>query len=405
MVSYRTEILTSWVGSEPSSRALAQLLGMTTPTTLRDIVNRLRQVETIDLPSDINTPDDAAIRGHVSMKLQSNGHFVFSGYVKATAIASYHFGLQAWVDAAGSSPVAATQSGRVFGDDSPGPDTYSWNEPGDNAGIKAAWRTLRAGPVLHLRFKADISGLLGAAVDVLEFAIKGIAMNAVLGPAGWYLLIGNELAGASNDLASPDIDAGILVGAGVLLVVGPFGLIPAVAAGAATVAIADVKHHSMKADEIAFARRVFADSLPYDRLVLTNMQRPDNGAKFTWPGVGNKILVNLGPAYDNPIEYADPTTSYPQKGQVFIHELTHAWQIFNLGLPRVICHLSTTYTYADDPTWATRAFSSFNDEQQATIVDNWYANHRNDAGWPNSAGALADPAFHFIRDNIWPGLG
>src|SRR5262245_8045708 len=403
MVSYRTEILTSWVDSEPSSRSLAALLGMTTPTTLRDIVNRLRQVETLERASDINTPDDAAIRGHVSMKLQSNGHFVFSGNVKATAIASYHFGLQAWIDAGGGSPVAATRSGRVFGDDTPGPDTYSWNEPGDNPGIKASWRALRAKPVLHFRFKADMSGVLGAAVDVLKFAVTGIAMSAVLGPAGWYLLVGNEMAGASDDLASLDITAGILVGAGVLLVMGPFGLIPAVVAGAATIAIADVKHHTMKANEIDFARKVFGDSLPYDRIVLTNMQRPDD-RKFTWPGVGNKILVNLGPGYDNPTEYPNPP-DYPEKGQTFIHELTHAWQIANLGLPRVICNLSEDYDYADDPTWPTRAFSGFNNEEQASIVDQWYGRHLNDVGWPNSAEALADPAVHFIRDNIWPGLG
>jgi hypothetical protein len=400
MVSYRTEINQSWVRTEPSSRALAQLLGMTTPTTLRDIVNRLRVVETIFLEADIHTPDSAPIRGYASMTLKSDGNYVFSGWVKATGVPSYHFGLQAWVDALGSLPVASTRSGRVFGYDTPGPDTYNWSEPGNNGGIKESWRSLRAAPVLHISFKADISGVLGGALDVLKFAVKGIAASAVLGPAGWYVLIGNELAGASNDLASPDITAGILVGAGVLLIVGPFGLVPAVVAGAATVAIADVKHHTMKPEEVAFARKVYGDSLPYDDIILTNLQRPD-GRKFAWPGVGNKILVNLGPtAYQNPLTYTD--SLYPGQGRTFIHELAHAWQIANLGLVRVVCNLSEDYTYTDDPTWSTRGFASFNNEEQASIVDDWFARHAADL---NSLAALGDPAFHFIRDNIRAGVG
>jgi len=398
MLSYRKEIKDSWVRSEPSSRSLAALLGMATPTTLRDIVDRLHFVETIVRESDINTDDDAAIRGHVRMELHSNGTFRFSGRMEATGAAAYHFGLQAWVDGGGSPPIAATRSGRVFGSLEPGPDTYNWNEPGNNAGLVDAWRALRSGPVLHWHFKAELSGWLGGAVDVLEFAVKGIAASAVLGPAGWYVLIGNELAGASDDLASPDITAAILVGAGVLLIVGPFGLVPAVVAGAATAAIADVKHKKLEPAHIDFARRVFGDSLPYDDIILTNLQRPD-GRKFTTPAVGNKILVNLGPtAYENPLGYTEG--GYPAMGQVFIHELVHAWQIYNLGLVHVLCNLSEDYTYNDDPTWSTRAFGGFNNEEQAHIVDDWFEAHSADL---LSFAALSDPAYHFIVNNIWPG--
>jgi hypothetical protein len=49
------------------------------------------------------------------------------------------------------------------------------------------------------------------------------------------------------------------------------------------------------------------------------------------------------------------------------------------------------------PTWSTRGFASFNDEEQASIVDDWFACHAD----LNSLAALGDPALH-IRDNIRP---
>ena len=86
MLSYRKEIKDSWVRSEPSSRSLAALLGMTTPTTLRDIVDRLHFVETIVRESNIDTDDDAAISGYVKMELHSDGTFRFSGHMMSSLL-------------------------------------------------------------------------------------------------------------------------------------------------------------------------------------------------------------------------------------------------------------------------------------------------------------------------------
>ncbi len=43
MIDYRAEIVHSWVRSAPSARDLAALLGLSTPVTLREIVDRLRR--------------------------------------------------------------------------------------------------------------------------------------------------------------------------------------------------------------------------------------------------------------------------------------------------------------------------------------------------------------------------
>jgi hypothetical protein len=55
----------------------------------------------------------------------------------------------------------------------------------------------------------------------------------------------------------------------------------------------------------------------------------DDGA-FTMPNVFGSGIVNLGPAYEDPIRYTNG--NYPQLGQLLIHELTHAWQTLCLGV-------------------------------------------------------------------------
>ncbi|MCC6317464.1 MAG: hypothetical protein IT361_07180 [Gemmatimonadaceae bacterium] len=408
MVNYRQEIVRSWVKAEPSARSLAGLLGMATPVTLRAIVTRLHQVETVSVGTAVHTDDSAPINGHVAFELRSNGTYVFTGHMRATGFPSYHFGMQAWVVSGDGTVVAAQERGRVFGTDTPGPRQKDWSQAGVNAGLTEHWRSLRSGAGIGRRLDANITGVLGGAVDVLTFAVKGIVANVFLGPYGWVVLIGNELAGMDAQLASPDILAGILVGGATLLVVGPFGLVPAIVAGAATVAVANVKHRAMHPSERAFADRVFKGRIDYDRVVITNLTH-SNGRKFTIPSIGNSILVNMGDeAFDNPTTYQGAAnSSYPEPGSVFIHELTHAWQISHGSIVDMICGLSSNYTYFSgsnrlmDTAWPRRSWGGFNNEQQAAIVDDWYGAHvANLDGFD----ALNDPAFHFIRDNIRAGI-
>lgn len=402
MISYREEIVQSWVRSAHSSRALAALLGMDTPVSLRDIVGRLRKVETVSLSRPINTDDDAPIRGHVAMELKSNGDYIFSGHMKATGFPSYHFAVQAFVGSADGTVIAAQQIGRVFGTDTPGPDERNWSEPGHNDGIVEGWRVLRTSPPLGFKFQAEIDGVLGAAIDVLKFAVSGIIANVFLGPYGWYVMIGDELIHMDTQLASPDILAGILVGGGVFLIVGPYGLIPAIVLGAGTAVLADVRHRSLRPDEKDFARKVFGNKIRYDDIVVTNLLGTHNN-KFTIPTVGNKILMGLGPAFDEPTTWSDlKLREYKEPGSVFVHELTHAWQICNTSLVRVICNTSNTYDYTSDSNWASRSWRSFNSEQQAHIIEDWYGRNYTALG---STAALRDHAYRFVRDNILPGVG
>jgi hypothetical protein len=63
--------------------------------------------------------------------------------------------------------------------------------------------------------------------------------------------------------------------------------------------------------------------------------------------------------------------------------------------------MNETYDYrTGDANWGDRSWTSFSNEQQAHIVDDWYGSF---VGRLNSVDAQRDPAFRFIRDNIRAG--
>jgi hypothetical protein len=214
------------------------------------------------------------------------------------------------------------------------------------------------------------------------------------------------------------------VAGGLLFILGPYGVIPAAVGGLATAALSDVEHRPIHPDEIAFADRVFANKIDYADVVLTNMSHA-NGRKYTIPSVGGRILVNLDDAYDAPMSYPNDVvgrgdTHYPQPGSVFIHELTHAWQITHKSAGALICGLSTSYEYESDANWPRGPWNAFDNEQQAHIVDDWYGNWRYNHKRPaevyqidahgvpvtdlGGAESVRHPAFHFIDENIRRGL-
>jgi hypothetical protein len=170
----------------------------------------------------------------------------------------------------------------------------------------------------------------------------------------------------------------------------------------------------MTDEEFAFADRVFRGTLPRKRIVLTNLlglgRRP-----FTMPTVGDAILVNLGAGFDDPIRYTgygDADNPKRQKsGQLLIHELTHAWQIATTTfLPGMICGgvLNQATTIGGDMSVykygpAGPPFRDFNLEQQASIVDDWFAG-TDPQSFPPLTESDENPYFRYVRDNIRTGV-
>lgn len=169
----------------------------------------------------------------------------------------------------------------------------------------------------------------------------------------------------------------------------------------------------MNTAEYAIVSRVFSDTLPWRyRIIVTNGAGLDN-RPFTIPtsllttlgatvaaGFAGAIagyltsfinlayLVNVGSAY------ADMSRGYQN---LLVHETTHVWQgkNSNLSLTYVFsscisqCIRGTgAYNYTAGSSW-----SSYNVEQQASIVEDWFA-----SGEPES-GSL----WGYVRDHVRTG--
>lgn len=192
--------------------------------------------------------------------------------------------------------------------------------------------------------------------------------------------------------------AGIVVAGGSLLVAGPGFAIPAFVAGSAA-ANALIKHRSLSADEYAFATTVFGNSLPArERIVLTNIERPD-GRKFTCPSPVGEVFVNLGDAFDDPMQ---STAAYPARGKLLIHELAHVWQIHHASfLPGLICEgIANGLTGAPyEPGGSGHPWKDYNLEQQATIVDEWFAPSPRGPSFPYAQRG-EHPFYRYIVEDI-----
>jgi hypothetical protein len=169
-----------------------------------------------------------------------------------------------------------------------------------------------------------------------------------------------------------------------------------------------IDSHPLAQAEIDLASKVFGNTIPYNKVILTDLGGL-SGRGFTAPGVDGKIYCNLGSAYANPL--GSHPQGYPAEGQLLIHELTHAWQIAHAGfLPGFVCSAIVTqanYTFGDNvyqygpagPPWW-----SFNPEQQAAIVDQWFG--EKDGGNTNQANypprdQKSNPYYRYIRNNIF----
>jgi hypothetical protein len=146
------------------------------------------------------------------------------------------------------------------------------------------------------------------------------------------------------------------------------------------------------------ARKVFRETLPYGAIWISNGlgfdQRPYTIPHPTRLG---SYVIHFGPdGFANAL--GDPTVAGIRPTEVtFIHELAHVWQGHNSRFPPwyvfdSVWHQASqggsAYAYTPGQNW-----SSYNCEQQAKIVGDWWN--------PRIGGANPrDPRFPYVRDNI-----
>jgi hypothetical protein len=369
----------------------------------------------------VTTPAGTALGGHVELTLSNDGSGRFKGEMYATALASYKFNVRVLIrSASGASACLTQKAGEVHGTFDPGHTTFDWDEPVGKGYSADDWNTVKNG-VMATSKSYEMSGVLGTlvdvAIDVVEFVAADVVLSPVPGGAALASLVffGTDLQDLTDvHLAGPGGVVGLIAAGGALCLLGPFAIIPAYIGGVLLTDELLFKSRSMTAAEVAFAGTVFGDTLPIDKILLTNINGPDN-KHFTVPNVDGTILVNLGDdptwgAYNDPVNHADPKgKSYDFPGQVFIHELTHAWQIahsswtYDVFWKAAKAKLQGQSAYDYGP--PTRRWEDWGLEQAASIVDEWFAGDSKDApsnffNKPRTAHDPEDPYFHYISDNI-----
>jgi hypothetical protein len=411
MKSLRQAIRKSWLpGMQVIRGDLASSLGLSIPLSLTELTRLFDQPEVRALQADLNAVD---LHGGVEFIMRSDGTYTFRGHLRATGLPSFAYKVQASVRCVDGLVIVIEASGHVFGFDTPGDGERSWNENDTSKAIGDHWSALRLGPRLETDLQKNLSGVTGALVDVAETVIETYVAAQFSGVVGAVIVLGGELSAATGvTIPNPHILAGVTVGSAVLLLFGPSAIIPALVAGAATALLTDIQFRPMKEGEIALASKVFGDTLPIDRILLTNLYNPTNNDKgflareFTVPGIADgKILVNMGKNFEHTLEpdvqQSVRGASYQASGQVLIHELTHAWQIHHSTfIPGLLCKslASANYTYDKAKVREHASWSrSFDLEGQAAIIDSWFGAYRDKL---DQFDAINDDRFFYVSQNI-----
>jgi hypothetical protein len=369
------------------------------------------------LHADITTPSGTALGGQVDVTLFSDGRYSFNVHMHDSGWDPYTFRVRCAVQSPGGLTLLFQTSGHTDGTGS-NPlghvnREFDHNENGRNPLIQLYWGDLRTAS-MSVSKSYDDAGVLHAIEDIAKDLLVFLIADVTFG-AGLALVIAAsaEIANALDaSFVGPGGLVGVVVAGGVIWVFGPSAIIAAVVAGVAAGAITDalIKHRQITAEEYRFASTVFGNTLPPpERIYLTNLSH-GGGRLYTWPNLDGSVVVNLNDAFDDPMHY-NRNRNYPTNGQVFIHELAHAWQIRTKRfIPGLICKGASqtgSYQFGSQFSSVGKAWDDFGLEQQASIVDSWFGNYAR--GWSSiedviaklaTPAAIHDAYFGFIANHI-----
>jgi hypothetical protein len=386
-----------------------QKLGMNAPISARGLSQELNDFPTSKTFSQqVVTPEGTPLGGSVTLVVNIDGTYTVEFIMHSSSIlAAFDFQLRAYLSGSNLPSFFFYHAGHV----SPKGTDDTHPEPGTNPLISMYWKQIVEGGNFSVAHDYSWSGAAGTVASLVDDLIDlgaatvGTALGVVIGMTSEALSWLGANLGPGGTIG---VIAGVLVfavGSVAGLGVGQ-ALMLATVAGAATAAIANtlIRYRPMTGPEIDLARKVFGDHIPYDKVQFTNLAGI-GGRAFTAPGVDGKTYCNLGVGLDHTLDPAG-AGSYHNLGELMIHELTHAWQIaHNSFIPGFMCSgivNQTNYTMGDDvyaygpagPAW-----SSFNLEQQASIVNNWFAGDGNSRPW-GATNTQTNPYAAYIKNNI-----
>lgn len=235
---------------------VAAFMGMDQPTSIRDLLGRINRLPpSMTLTQPVVT--GAALGGTVTLTIDRDGGYTFSGSMRATGFPSFQYTVLASVRSDAGVTIATRHTGRVYGTDTPGNREDRWSQTGTDAGLAKLLRNtwpLTSHGTLTVTYSEELAGTLGTAVDILKALAEFVVGAATLGSSvACCLLIGSELHDAGINLPGLGGIVGLTIVAGAVFIYGPFAVVPATIAAAAAGAIVDsmVKIRSLDTGETA----------------------------------------------------------------------------------------------------------------------------------------------------------
>jgi hypothetical protein len=138
------------------------------------------------------------------------------------------------------------------------------------------------------------------------------------------------------------------------------------------------RYRTISSEEYAYVNNIIfnGDLPPPDQIIITNLHLNFSDRATVLPSSTGLYFMHLGYGYDNPLAYVRPNFS-DVPGQVFMHEMTHVWQLLNtIDLEYYINVISGNYDYFPFQNW-----NNYNFEQQASVVENCYNRMRSISGF------------------------
>lgn len=358
----------------------------------------------------------AALGGWYSLTVNPDGTARWQGHAHDSGADGYDFALSVVLRAPGSGLcVAFMHHGHVGGTFTSGSRDDDWDETSTLSGkTRDAFDDLaRADHVdSHIDYTSDIGEAVGGA---LSWLVK-FAAGTVAGPiVGAVVFVGVE---AVSYFETGSLIPGARVVEDILWLAGPENTLFALAAE--ELASLGTQVRELSQEEYDWANGMsdgqamtFAGCLPSrEDLLVTDIFGMPNRA-FTFPRYDGKIVLNLGPAgYVDPryckVDPSDqPNRSDIGRGEVFVHELVHACQIqHSSSLSMATDSLDNLITGSDAYLYGipTDEWTSLNHEQQAQIVQDWYAGRPGGFRQTGIPRDTSSPFYHYITDYLRVGV-
>ena len=222
----------------------------------------------------VTTPAGTPLGGWVDVEVSDNGDYHVKFHMHSSSLlGNFDFNLRAYLTAPGFPMMAFIKSGHVSGVDS-----WDHEERGHSPLLALYWSKLQADATYSVAKEYKWGGVVGTIAELVNDIIDVTAgavgaalgvvigatreaidwLGATLGPGGTLGVVGGVVVFAVATVAGAGVGTALIL-----------GVVAGVAIGAVTNAL--IKFRPLNVAEIAFARQVFGNSLPYQDVIITNL--------------------------------------------------------------------------------------------------------------------------------------